>query len=94
MNIRDLLTNILPLSSAALGLISSLISLIMVKKLEHKKNTEKQNVMIKVNDHAFQLNGLDEKEVIELLKKLNAEKKNTPSQPEINGFLKHLDHPL
>lgn len=94
MNIRDLLTNILPLSSAALGLISSLISLIMVKKLEHKKNIKEQNVRIKVNDHAFQLNGLDEKEVIELLKKLNAEKKNTPSQPEINGFLKHLDHPM
>lgn len=81
MNILDfLLGNLLPISSATLSLIAALTSTIVTRKLHQKLNDSSQNIHVKINDHEIKLEGLDEKEVIELLEKLNAEKKKNKTE--------------
>ncbi len=74
MNILDfLLGNLLPISSATLSLVTALVSTIVTRKWNNSHN----DIRVKINDHEIKLEGFDEKEVIELLEKLNAEKNKT-----------------
>lgn len=86
MNILDfLLGNLLPISSATLSLIAALTSTIVTRKSHPKSKMAPQNIHVKINDHEIKLEGLDEKEVIELLEKLNAEKnKNKTEDLQVN----------
>lgn len=85
MNILEILagitgvTGILPISSGVLSLATALSSYLITKrdieKTENLENLSKKITDIKINDHEIKLEGVDEKEIIELLEKLNTKKK-------------------
>lgn len=85
MNILDfLLGNLLPISSATLSLVTALVSTIVTRKWNNSHN----DIRVKINVHEIKLEGFDEKEVIELLEKLNAEKNKTE---EIKKIMNRID---
>lgn len=75
MNLFELLTGILPVSSAVLSVVASIATAILTKKITSVNDKKTEKLEIKINGKKINIEGYDEKEVIELLEKLSAEKK-------------------
>lgn len=83
MNLFELFMGILPVSSAVLSVIASIATAILTKKLSsNDKKAEK--LEIQINGKKINIENFDEKEVLELLEKLGAEKKREEKKEECN----------
>lgn len=77
MNILSWLSeNIFPISSSMLSLIISIVSTVLVKRMDEKINPTKEQLDIKINGCEVNLEDSEEREVIDLLIKIGSNKVN------------------
>lgn len=73
MNISNLFNNIIPISSALLSLFGSFAVYCISQKITSSKSKGKRDseIIIKLNDKEIEIKGYSEKEVLDIIKKLN-----------------------
>lgn len=78
MNFLDLLTGIIPISSALLSVIAAIASSRLTKQI--KKGTDQ--ITIKLNDKKIKIDGYSEEEIVKIISKAIEEEKHQTKKPD------------
>lgn len=68
MNIIDLLTGIIPISSALLSVVAAITTSMLTKKITKRKD-DIHEIIIKLNDKKINVDGYSEDEIVEIISK-------------------------
>ena len=74
MNLIDLFTDVLPIFSALLSLIASIITLVFTKRINKKKD-DVNKVTLKLNNKKINVDGYSEEELMKILSNVMKEEK-------------------
>lgn len=74
MNLIDLLTGFIPISSALLSVIAAIATSVLTKQI-NKKAKDVHEITIKLNDKRLKIDGYSEKELMEIISNAVKEEK-------------------
>lgn len=89
MTIFDSVISLIPLSSALLSFLISIASFVISNILSKRTEKNIKEVHIKINDKKIKLEGYKEKELVELLQRLECEKRE--KEKELVILLKKIE---
>lgn len=91
MNIIDLLTGIIPISSALLSVVAAITASMLTKKIKKRKD-DIHEITIKLNDKKIKVDGYSEDEIVEIISKAIEKGKSqseSVEKKEKNNLLKN-----
>lgn len=75
MSIIDLLTSVIPISSALLSVVAAISTSVLTKKIKKRAN-DIHEITIKLNDKKIKVDGYSEEEIVEIISKAIENEKN------------------